>query len=394
MLSVNFVRKIKLIAQNIFLINFISLFLLSNLLKVKAENSTDLEKNIDSSYLLPPKKNDYILDTGDVIKIKFLYAPKLNGKFLINQDGEIYLPKVNYAFVRGLTIFELEELLEQRYKDILINPDIEIRIDEYKPVRVFVKGEIRSPGVYKLEMFSSVSKNVIFDKEFPTLNESKVESNSLTGIDIKGSDEYNLKLSNALFKAGGLTQFSDIKNIEIIRDIPLGLGGGKKKAIVDLTSFLNKYDPSANIKIFDGDTIYIPRLEKPNSDLVAKSVLTRLTPKFLKIDVYGRIENTGTKKIPIDGTLSDVMDIYGPLKPLSGKVVLIRFKKDGSLLRKKINYSRSAQRGSTRNPYLMNDDIITVQDSIFGKSTKFIQEATAPFLGIYATKELIDGFSE
>ena len=99
-------------------------------------------------------------------------------------------------------------------------------------------------------------------------------------------------------------------------------------------------------------------------------------------------------KIPIDGTLSDVMDIYGPLKPLSGKVVLIRFKKDGSLLRKKISYSRSAKRGSNRNPYLMNDDIITVQDSIFGKSTKFIEEATAPFLGIYATKELIEGFSE
>ena len=295
-LVVNFVKKVKLIARNIFLINFISLFLFSNIFKVKAENTTDTKNNIDNSYIIPLEKNDYILDTGDEISIKFLYAPKLNGLFSINQDGEIYLPKINYAFVRGLTIIELKELLVQRYKDVLINPDLEIRITKYKPVRIFVRGEVRSPGVYKLMMKKSVSKNEItFDTDSTIINEDKVKSNNFTEIDIKGSNEYDIKLSNALFKAGGLTQFSDIKNVEIIRDIPLGLGGGKKSATIDLTSFLNNYDPSANIKIFDGDTIYVPRLENPNPSIVAKSVLTRVTPKFLYIDVYKGIENTGTK---------------------------------------------------------------------------------------------------
>ena len=135
-------NKFTQILQKIFLINFISIFLFSGYLKANTENSIDLKNNLDPSYINPKTKNDYILDTGDSIKIKFLYAPKLNGDFFVNKDGEIYLPKLNYAYVRGLTINELEILLEEKYKDFLINSDLEIRIKNFKPVRVFVKGAV------------------------------------------------------------------------------------------------------------------------------------------------------------------------------------------------------------------------------------------------------------
>ena len=39
-------------------------------------------------------------------------------------------------------------------------------------------------------------------------------------------------------------------------------------------------------------------------------------------------------------------------------------------------------------------DLISVKESFLGKSTAVIKEFTAPFLGIYSTKELIDGFSD
>jgi len=57
-----------------------------------------------------------------------------------------------------------------------------------------------------------------------------------------------------------------------------------------------------------------------------------------------------------------------------------------------ISYSAAAKRGSKRNPYLQEDDLITVKESFLGKSTAFIKEVTAPFLGIYTTKELIEDF--
>ena len=39
-------------------------------------------------------------------------------------------------------------------------------------------------------------------------------------------------------------------------------------------------------------------------------------------------------------------------------------------------------------------DLITVKNSILGKSTGLIREFTAPFIGIYSTKEIIESFND
>ena len=97
-------------------------------------------------------------------------------------------------------------------------------------------------------------------------------------------------------------------------------------------------------------------------------------------------------KLPLEATLSDAIDLSGPIKPLSGKIVLIRYEKDGTISKKNISYSASAKRGSKRNPYLMENDLISVKNSFLGKSTGVIGEITAPFVGIYTTKEIIESF--
>ena len=84
---------------------------------------------IDTSYL--ESKNllsDYILDTGDRLNIEFIHAPALSGSYLVDEQGEIYLSK-KFTYVRGLTITELSQLLEARYKEFLIDPEIYIRIN-------------------------------------------------------------------------------------------------------------------------------------------------------------------------------------------------------------------------------------------------------------------------
>ena len=98
--------------------------------------------------------------------------------------------------------------------------------------------------------------------------------------------------------------------------------------------------------------------------------------------------------LPLEGTLSDVMDITGPIKPLSGKVVLIRYNNDGTISKKKIAYSANAARGSRRNPFIKEGDLITVTHSAFGRTTEILSEVTAPFIGIYTTRELIKDFQE
>ena len=73
-------------------------------------------------------------------------------------------------------------------------------------------------------------------------------------------------------------------------------------------------------------------------------------------------------------------------------IVLIRYNSDGTLKKEKISYSAKAPRGSKRNPYIKEGDLITVTSSVLGKTTDVIQEITAPLQGIYFTKELIDSF--
>ena len=62
------------------------------------------------------------------------------------------------------------------------------------------------------------------------------------------------------------------------------------------------------------------------------------------------------------------------------------------LLKKNISYSARAKRGSKRNPFLKKDDLISVKNSFLGKSTGFLKEVTAPFVGIYSTKKMLDDF--
>ena len=85
------------------------------------------------------------------------------------------------------------------------------------------------------------------------------------------------------------------------------------------------------------------------------------------------------------------MNLTGPRKPLSGKIYLIRYKQNGTLLRKHIKYSSDASPGSQNNPYLLSGDLITVKNSIFGRFSGSLKAITEPFVGIYAAKELVGG---
>ena len=62
--------------------------------------------------------------------------------------------------------------------------------------------------------------------------------------------------------------------------------------------------------------------------------------------------------------------------PLSGKVFLIRYNPDGSLLRKSIRYSASAKPGSEKNPYLISGDLVTVKNSILGRTSGTLKAIT------------------
>ena len=445
-------------------------------------------KNI--SYLNP--RNDlrnYKLDEGDTLAIKFLKTPELNVNQTIDQEGEIYLSRLKSTYIKGLNIYQLKKLLEKKYKEFLIDPEIEIRISgfrfmssgiysinnegelmlpllketyvrglttneisnllskkylnseyisseveiriaNFKPQRILITGEIRNPGIYKFAGYSSgeflavenikddtsqkgemendaedyISKEIDGDnmpkgqlnrrESNASLNQISQNNNTRQSFQIKRPSENFTTISNAIRKAGGITSKTDLSRIEIIRDIPIGKGGGKQRAVVDFTSFLNESDPTNDIRLFDGDRIFLPKLATASSDIIPKSILSGLSPRFITVDIFGRVENPGTVKLPLEAALSDAINLTGPIRPLSGKIVLIRYNKDGTILNKNISYSARAKKGSKRNPFVKQGDLISVKNSLLGKTTGVIREFTAPFVGIYSTKVVIESFND
>ncbi len=398
-------RKFKpFLIFNVFLLLFI--FDLS-----KADTNFPNKKNnqIEIEYLESRNElEDYIIDTGDAISLEFFPAEELSGVFSVNEEGELLLPRIDETFVRGLTKSELKTLLEKKYEEFLIDPEIKVRIVGFKSIRVLAKGELRNPGFYKFPAYSSVSfiKNekrnksgldLLIENNYERLEigeNSQLNNQSSQDLVVKRLSENITTISDVIRNAGGITSKTDLSKIEIIRDIPLGKGGGKKRAIIDFNAYVYESDPTNDIRIFDGDTLFFPKLSKTNPNQISKSILSGISPKFISVNLFGRVETPGVVKLPLEAALSDAIDISGPIKPLSGKIVLIRYAKDGTVIKKNISYSASAKRGSKRNPYLKEDDLISVKNSILGKTTGVLTEFTAPFVGIYSTKEIIDGFSD
>ena len=76
----------------------------------------------------------------------------LSGKFAIEADGTFTYPMIGRVKAGGLTLRALESAIKKQLKDdgYFKNPQITVAVDTYKSQRVFIVGEVRTPGAYPL----------------------------------------------------------------------------------------------------------------------------------------------------------------------------------------------------------------------------------------------------
>ena len=391
--------------SKLFLIfNFLFLFFTFDISKADTNPYKTKNNQIKIEYLESRNElEDYIIDTGDSIFLEFFPAEELSGIFPVNEEGELLLPRLDETFVRGLTKSELKTLLEKKYAEFLIDPNIKVSIAVFKSIRVLARGELRNPGLFTFPAYKSVSFETLSKVDNTKLNsfsdikigqDTRLNTQFAKNLTVKRSSGNITTISEVIKRAGGITSSTDLSRIEIIRDVPFGKGGGKKRTFIDFNTYLNESDTTNDIRIFDGDSLFFHKLSKADVNQIPKSILSGISPKFIKVNLNGRIQTPGIVQLPLESVLSDAIDIKGPRKPLSGKIVLIRYEKDGTVVKKNISYSSRAKRGSKNNPYLQNDDLITVKNGFLGKTNAFLREVTSPFIGIFATKEVIEGFSD
>ena len=388
---------------------FIFLILLINLLtnfeisKVNSSSEIIIDE-IGVEYLETNKDDLYILGPGDELLIRFLepFSQNINksidesienklfgiNRFNVDGDGYLLLPRISKVYVEGLTKSELKILLEKKYIEFLKKPMIDISLSKYKPIDVYIEGEILNPGLYTLPGQGILPRTSDFPNEI-NFRKNKFEFNDF-GNDSFSKDAIFPKLFNLIQLSGGITINSDLSNIKVIRNNPLSKGGGKIEANINFLKVLESDDQTQNIRLLDGDRIIIRRSEIELEQQLAKALKSNLNPKFLDVIVAGRVENAGKLTVDRASTLNEAIDLAGGLKVIRGPVQLTRYKPDGKIDKRKFAYSPKAKRGSYKNPYLKTGDIILVGKGPLIKTGEVINEITNPFLGIYTTYSILD----
>jgi protein involved in polysaccharide export with SLBB domain len=118
--------------------------------------------------------SEYRLQPGDELDIRFYYNPELNTSVLIRPDGRISLPLANEVQAAGLTPAGLSQRLRTSYEKELRRPELTVIVRSFNSQKVFVGGEVQSPGVVQalgpLSVLQSVTQAGGF-KETARLNE-------------------------------------------------------------------------------------------------------------------------------------------------------------------------------------------------------------------------------
>lgn len=93
---------------------------------------------------------EYVLYPGDEIEIATPTAVELTRTQQIGPDGRISLPLVGQLMAADRTIAELEADASTAYASQLRRPMVEVTLKTAGPIRVWVGGEVRTPGMIEM----------------------------------------------------------------------------------------------------------------------------------------------------------------------------------------------------------------------------------------------------
>ena len=187
---------------------------------------------------------------------------------------------------------------------------------------------------------------------------------------------------DAISSAQGITPYTDLSQVQVIRKRAEGLGGGRIKTNLNFLSLITEGDESQNIRLFDGDALKIGKSPIVLQDQLLKAGQSNLSPQYLEVFVTGRVNIPGGVKVPQGSSLNQAISLAGGTKLLKGKVEFVRFNREGTLDRRIFPYSPGAAADSPNNPILAAGDLIRVNESFLSGSIN-LNEVTGPFVGLY-----------
>ena len=336
--------------------------------------------------------DSYVLGPGDSLQIEIIDIPELSGSYSIGPDGTLYLPRLRAVYASGLTIEELRSFLTQQFSSFVKRPRLYVLPIGFRPIRVFVGGEVKRPGYYQLSgaNFTQQTENQALGVG-AGLNRSAVDGtaagqtnvSNLISSPLSGLSTPLPTVFDALRTAQGLTPYSDLRKVTVTRRLPEGEGGGKVRTELNFLNVIISGDESQNLRLFDGDVVVVTKSDEILRDQLVKAGQTNINPQFLEVFVSGRVKKPGPQILPQASTLNQAIISAGGTKILKGKVEFVRFSLEGEVDRRRFSYNPGAPAGENSNPVLMAGDIIRVEESILSATLEVVNEISAPVVTGY-----------
>ena len=173
----------------------------------------------------------------------------------------------------GTTVEELRHFVTKEFSTYVRDPQVFVSPAAYRPIRVYIGGEVARPGYYYLsgpqgiEGLEEATPNMPIGPVGAARGTRAAVTNagifSSGGPRIRGvrvNEALRLPtVFDALRTAGGVTPFSNLSEVSVTRKRPLSSGGGKMRTTLDFLSLITKGNESQNIRLFDGDTVVVAR---------------------------------------------------------------------------------------------------------------------------------------
>jgi polysaccharide export outer membrane protein len=246
----------------------------------------------------------YPLGSGDVLEVEVYDLPEMKKEVTVDPEGFITLPVIDKLKVQGITINELQRLLENKLGEYIKDPQVNIQLREYGSRFVNVIGEVTNP------------RRISLKRAF--------------------------RLLDAISEAGGFTQQSG--DVEVQRRNP---DGSLRKIVIKKDSLLSSGNGNDNIFVFDQDTVNV---------LPMSSVYVSGQVKSPKSITYER-NLTLLKAIALAGGFGDWAN--------KDKIVILREKQEGGTETIKVDAEKIAKGKIDDIPLQPNDHIIVNERKLF-----------------------------
>jgi len=160
-----------------------------------------------------PVVADYALGPGDELMIRGWGSIDIDYRATIDRNGLISIPTVGSVALAGVRAGDAEGVIRNAVARLYKGVTVNVNFGRLRSITVYVVGQASRPGTYNVSSLST--------------------------------------LVTALFASGGPNANGSMRHVQIKR-------GGRVAAELDLYSFIGKGDKSTDMKLQDGDTIFIP----------------------------------------------------------------------------------------------------------------------------------------